>query len=69
MLHHARRELSELLTVVTTALMLACRGGIRWHNSDGSGGAQQEQAEPHYNKPWHFLNSGALEAMKDKVNA
>lgn len=28
MLHHARRELSELLTVVTTALMLACRGGI-----------------------------------------
>lgn len=25
--------------------------------------------QPHYNKPWHFLNSGALEAMKDKVNA
>ncbi|WP_214763022.1 FAD-dependent oxidoreductase [Exiguobacterium sp. s146] len=25
--------------------------------------------QPHYNKPWHFINSGALEAMKDKVNA
>ncbi|TCI20504.1 FAD-dependent oxidoreductase [Exiguobacterium sp. SL-9] len=25
--------------------------------------------QPHYNKPWHFINSGALAAMKDKVNA
>ncbi|ERG68562.1 FAD-dependent oxidoreductase [Exiguobacterium chiriqhucha] len=25
--------------------------------------------QPHYNKPWHFINSGALTAMKDKVNA